>query len=473
MVDHLSFALMRTEKDTLGEKSIPDDAYYGVQTARAIENFPVSGIREHRQFIRAYLLIKKAAALANQELGLLDAKIAAAIVSAADEALSGRFDAHFVVDVFQAGAGTSFNMNVNEVLANRAIELLGGRKGDYSLVHPNDHVNKAQSTNDSFPTAMRLGSLFLIEELVPVLTDLRDSLAAKAKQFDDILKSGRTHLQDAVPVRLGQEFGSYACAIEKCTALIRRASESLKELGIGGTAAGTGINTHPEYRFQVVRHLSELTQLDVKPAENLFYAMNSMVPFTELSGGLKILALELIRIANDLRLLSSGPTTGFAEIILPPVQPGSSIMPGKVNPVMPEALNMVAFQVVGHDVTVSMAAQAGQMELNVMMPVIIYNLMQSMEILKNMIRVFKERCVDGITADVERCRYYAEHSLGLATALNPYIGYERAAKLAVESFKTGRSIKELVLEKGYLQKGELEEILAPQNMTEPRAPKRK
>jgi aspartate ammonia-lyase len=452
---------MRREKDSLGEKEVPQEAYYGIHTARALENFPISGIKPHPLFVRATVLIKKAAAEVNMALGVLDPIIAKAIVWAADEVLAGRIQDQFVVDVFQAGAGTSHNMNVNEVLANRANELLGGSRGEYHPVHPNDHVNMAQSTNDVFPTAMRLAAISLSLELITVLEALRDSLKGKAQEFSRVIKSGRTHLQDAVPITLGKEFEGYAKAIDRATGWIRGALDPLKELGIGGTAVGTGLNTHPEYRDGMVKRLSLYTGWDLRSNSSLIEAMQSMAPFVYLSNNLKLLALELIRIANDLRLLNSGPRTGFAEIRLPAVQPGSSIMPGKVNPVMAEVLNMIAFQVVGNDLSISLASQAGQLELNVMMPVIIYNLLSSLELLKNGIRVFQERCIEGIEANQDRCKEYMEKSLGLATILNPYIGYEKAAQLAKKAFATNRTLREVISEEGLLTKEELDQILGP------------
>lgn len=460
-------AEFRIEHDSLGEKQVPRDAYYGVQTARAVDNFPISGLKPHPKMIVASATIKLAAAEVNMALGQLDPAIGKYIVQAAQEVIDGNLHDQFVVDVFQAGAGTSHNMNTNEVIANKAIELMGGRKGDYHLIHPNDHVNMAQSTNDVFPTAMRIAALYLLEELYPSLAHLADTLNSKAKEFDGIVKSGRTHMQDAVPIRLGQEFAAYATSIRKATARIKAASEALKELNLGATAAGTGLNSHPRYRFEVARKLSELTGFDLRPADNLVEATQSTIAFSDVSSALKLLALDLIRIANDLRLMSSGPKTGFGEINLPPVQPGSSIMPGKVNPVMAEVLDMVAFHVVGNDVTISMATQAGQLELNVMMPVIAFNLFQSIEILTNVLKVFTDRCVAGITANEEVCRLHVEQSMGLATALNPYIGYEMAAKVAQESLRTGRPIRDIVLERKLLSEEELGRILDPWAMTEP------
>jgi aspartate ammonia-lyase len=458
---------VRKEKDSLGELEVPESAYYGVQTARAVANFPISGLRPHPTFIRATAMVKWAAAQANMAIGKLDPKIGKIIQKSAAEVIDGKWNDQFVVDVFQAGAGTSHNMNTNEVIANRAIEMLGGRRGEYKLVHPNDHVNMSQSTNDVFPTAMRVAALLMLKELDPVLARLEKKLSEKAKEFDDVIKSGRTHLQDAVPVRLGQEFSGYARAIARSRKRIAAASEGLKELGIGGSAAGTGINTHPDYKKKMVAAVKKISGLDVVPSNNLFERMQSMADFVEISGALRELAVEVIRIANDLRLLSSGPRTGLAEIVLPPVQPGSSIMPGKVNPVMAEMTNMVCFHVIGNDLTITMAAQAGQMELNVMMPVINFNLLQSIEILTRDIDVFTERCIKGITVNRERCRAYAETSVGLATILNPKIGYEAAAGVAKESAATGKPLRDIIIEKGILSSKEVDEILDPVKMTEP------
>lgn len=457
----------RKEHDSLGEKEIPEGVYFGIQTQRALENFPVSGIKPHPDFIKASVLIKIAAAKANSELGLLDKRIASAIVKAGREIIEGGLHDQFVVDVFQAGAGTSHHMNVNEVLANRAIEHLNGKKGDYSIVHPNDHVNMGQSTNDVFPTAMRIAILISLEGLVPVLKKLEQAFKNKGREFDHIIKSGRTHLQDAAPIRLGQEFNAYSLIVNEAIKSIEEASELLKELSIGGSAVGTGLNTHPEYRSKVVENLKSLTSFDLKVSRDMVQGMQSMASFVKLSGTLRLLAVELSKIANDIRLLSSGPMTGLAEINLPPVQPGSSIMPGKVNPVMAEVLNMVCFQVVGNDLTVSMAAQAGQMELNVMMPVIVYNILFSIDILENVLEVFIERCLSKITANEERCQRYVEESKGLATALNPYIGYERASEIAKEATRRGKTIREVLIEKNILSEKEIENILDTYAMTEP------
>ncbi len=458
---------MRIEKDTLGTLEVPESAYYGVQTARAVANFPISGLHPHPTFIQATAMVKWAAAEANKSLKKLDPQVAAVIQKAATEVIDGKWDDQFVVDVFQAGAGTSHNMNTNEVIANRAIELLGGKRGEYKLVHPNDHVNMSQSTNDIFPTAMRVAALLMRAPLLKAVSEMEKTLRQKAAAFDDVIKSGRTHLQDAVPIRLGQEFSGYAQAMRQAREKIEAASAGLYELGLGGSAAGTGINTHPHYQKKVVAALAKISGLPLIPSQNLFERMQSLADFVTFSGALKGLAIELIRIANDLRLLSSGPRTGLGEITLPPVQPGSSIMPGKVNPVMAEVTNMVCFHVIGNDLTVAMAAQAGQLELNVMMPIVNFNLLQSMEILTNTLHLFADRCVRGIAVNRERCRTYAETSVGLATILNPSIGYEAAAAVAKTSAATGQSLREIVVEKGILSAKEAEKILDPIKMTEP------
>ncbi|KAF0217913.1 MAG: aspartate [Geobacteraceae bacterium] len=460
----------RLEKDTLGPVEVPSDAYYGAQTARAVANFPISGLKPHPSLLWATLVVKKSAAKANMATGRLDAEIGAAIVQAADEALMGKFDAHFVVDPFQAGAGTSHNMNANEVLANRAAELLGGARGDYARVNPNDHVNMAQSTNDVFPTAMRLASLRMVSLLRTELEALRDSLRRKGVEFDHILKSGRTHLQDAVPIRLGQEFEAYAAAVEKNLAGIERSLPGLYELGIGGTAIGTGLNAEARYIELVVEEIAEASGFPVCRTNNLVETTQNMDPFVALSSALKGLAINLVRIANDLRLLASGPRTGLNEINLPPLQPGSSIMPGKVNPVMAEVTDMVAFQVIGADTTITLAAQAGQLELNVMMPVIAFNLLFSLEILKNTLHKLTESCIGGITANEARCTRYMDESVGLVTVLAPYIGYAAAAEVAKESIKTGRSIREIIVSRELLSPAALTEILLPYPLTNPGVP---
>jgi aspartate ammonia-lyase len=460
----------RTEKDSIGPKEIPADVYYGVQTARAVENFPISGMRARPALIRAIGMTKRAAAEANKELGLVEPRIADAIISAAQEVIDGKWDDEFVVDVFQAGAGVSFHMNSNEVIANRAEQILGGKLGEYKQVHPNDHVNYGQSTNDVFPTAMRLATLIELEELYPVLDSLASSFEKKGKEFYDVMKSGRTHMQDAVPIRLGQEFAAYAVAIRKASENIRRNSDDLRELGLGGSAVGTGINTHPDYRGLAIANLSRISHQKLMPAIDMRWAMQSNAPMAEVSSAIRNLALEIIRISNDIRLLSSGPNTGFAEIYLPALQPGSSIMPGKINPVMPELAAIVSFQVVGNDVAVALAVQAGQLELNVMMPTLTYSVLRSLQIMTNALRQFDKFCVSGITVNKERCKFYAESTVSLATALNPYIGYQKAAEIVKESIATGRSIIDIARSKGLLKESEIAEILDPVNMTEPQRP---
>ncbi len=464
-------AKKRQEIDSLGRISVPVDAYYGSQTQRAVENFPISGLRAPAVLIAAAARVKKAAALANRRLGLLDASRSAAIVKACNEIIAGKLDGQFVVDVFQMGAGTSFHMNVNEVIANRAEELLGGRRGDYRLVHPNDHVNIGQSTNDVYPTAMRLAAMSLLHAaLDPALRDFERALSRKAREFDGILKAGRTHLQDAVPIRLGQEFAAYAAAVRAARASLRRASFGLRAIGLGGSAAGTGLNTHPRYRRLVTSLLAAESGFPLTAAADPREAMQSLRPFAEVSSALRNLALELIRIANDLRLLASGPRTGLAEIAFPEVAPGSSIMPGKVNPSMLEMLNQVCFQVIGCDLAVGAAVQAGQLELNVMMPVVAFNLLFMITITANALREVRLRAIDGITADGARCRAYAEASLGLATALSPLIGYAAAADIARESLRSGKSLTAIVRDRRLLGARDLERILDPAAMTEPGIP---
>jgi aspartate ammonia-lyase len=454
----------RIEVDPLGEKTIPESAYYGIQTLRATENFSVSGIKAPLAFIRAYALVKKAAALANAEVGWLDQKTAKAIVQACDEILAGKLLDQFVVDVFQAGAGTSFNMNVNEVVANRALEILGKEKGDYKTVSPNDHVNMGQSTNDTFPTAMHVVILMTLQPLLQELDSLAEAFDELSRKHSDTVKSGRTHLQDAVPVTIGQEFSAYASALRNACDQLKERQKQLYELALGGTAAGTGANTHPQYKQLAIAELQKMTGFPLKPATNAFEALQSCRPVQAVSSALKELALELIRVANDLRLLSSGPTTGLAEIVLPPVQPGSSIMPGKVNPVMAECLDMVAFQVVGNDLTVSFAVQAGQLELNVMTPVIMYNVLFSIQLLTNYLPVFRRKCVEGITVDEKRCALYLEKNPALATFLSPHIGYLEASKIAKQALEEGRSVKEIALEKGLLKPEDLERIFDPKRL---------
>lgn len=456
----------RVEKDFLGEVQVPADAYWGVQTQRAVENFPISGLRLQPRFIRAQALIKLAAAKANVEVGFLDKKLGQAIVQAAEEVLDGKYDDHFVVDVYQSGAGTSQNMNANEVIANLATELLGGERGSYEMVHPNDHVNMAQSTNDTIHVAMHIAALMAIhEDLLPSMRTLAEALDAKAEEFDDVLKIGRTHLQDAVPIRLGQEFSGFASMIHHAIGRVEQASHALEELALGGTAVGTGLNAHPRYPELSIAEISRLTGLAFRRPDNIFEAMQNTDAAVEVSGALKTLAVSLIKIANDIRLLSSGPRTGIAEIRLPAVQPGSSIMPGKVNPVMAEMLNMVAFQVLGNDTTITYATQAGQLELNVMMPVIAYNLLHAIQVTAAGILAFTERALRGIEVDRERCESYIEWSTAMATALSPRIGYHRAAEIAKKAFAEGKTVRDIAVGDGVLSERELDELLDANRMT--------
>jgi aspartate ammonia-lyase len=447
----------RKERDSLGIREVPKDAYYGIQTLRATENFPVSGIRARPEFINAYAMVKKAAALANMDVGWLEPYIAKAIVSACDEIMAGKLHDQFVVDDFQAGAGTSFNMNLNEVIANRSLELIGKEKGDYSVIHPNDHVNMAQSTNDTYPTAMRLCIMIIAQNMLDKLELLRKAFVKKGMEFDRVLKSGRTHLMDALPVTLGQEFMAYSVAIKKSRDQLKEKLKLLEEVPLGATAVGTGANTHPDYQRQVVKHLRSITGLNLIEAEDPREALQSRLDFAMISGGLKALALELIRISNDLRLMNSGPITGWAEIRLPATQPGSSIMPGKVNPVMAECMDMICFQIIGNDISVSMAVQAGQMELNVMNPVMIHNILESMVLLDNYIPVFVEKCIAGIEADEAKCKSYLEKNPSIATFLDPHIGYMQAAEVAKEALRRDRSVKDIVIEKGLLTKEQVEQ----------------
>ena len=455
----------RTERDPLGELDVPADAYYGVQTARAVENFPISGLRAPDDLIVATILVKKAAAEANLALGRLTPEIANAIRAAADEILAGAFRDQFVVDVYQAGAGTSHNMNANEVLANRAGELLGEAKGTYTCVHPNDHVNMGQSTNDVYPTATRLALLLGAAPLVAAAEALSVSLEHKSEEFADVLKTGRTHLQDAVPITLGQEFGGYAECVRRGADDVAAAAGQLHELNIGATAVGTGLNAGDEYRTLVVAHLTRYTNLPLTKAVNLFRVTQSMGDVLAYSSAIRRLAVETGKIASDLRLLSSGPRAGLAEIALPAVQPGSSIMPGKVNPSVPEMVNQVCFQVMGCDATVAIACEAGQLELNVMMPVIAWNALHASRILRQALKVFRLRCVAGITADAARARELLDRSTATATALSPYIGYAATAEIAKESVTSGKTIRALVLERKLIDAAQLDAILSADAMT--------
>ncbi len=445
----------RKEKDSLGEVNVPSDALWGAQAQRAVENFPVSGLRPWRAFIWAMALVKRSAAEVNGQLGLLDAEKAGVIARAADEVLTGQWDDHFVVDPFQAGAGTSHNMNTNEVIANRATQLLGGELGEYRI-HPNDDVNMAQSTNDTIPTAIRLGVLWRLDELLSVVDALADALDEKAQEFDSIVKSGRTHLQDAVPVRLGQEFGAYALAVRRDGDRIRRAAEGVRRLGIGGTATGSGLNAHPEYHGRMVETIQRIAGYEVYPSDNLFESMQSMADLADFSAALRTLALSITRIANDFRLLSSGPATGLDEIRLPAVQPGSSIMPGKVNPVLAEMTNMAMFHVIGCDTTVALASQAGQLELNVMMPIIAHNLFEMMQVTIGALKAFTEKCVVGVEANRDKAEGWLERNAIIVTALNPLIGYQTGAVLVKESLAKGVRIRELAIARA--EAGELDHV---------------
>lgn len=445
----------RIEQDSLGEVSVPADALYGAQTRRAVENFPVSGLKPWRAFIWSIAVIKQAAAQVNAELGLLDAATARAIGQATGEVCQGLWDDQFVVDPFQAGAGTSHNMNANEVIANRATQILGGRLGEYR-VHPNDHVNMSQSTNDVIPTAIRLGCLWRLDELLQAVRELAAALGGKAVEFDDVIKSGRTHLQDAVPVRLGQEFGAYARAVERDADRIERAGYELTRLGIGGTAVGTGLNAHPQYHQRMVQQLSQITGLELRPSDNLLESMQSMADLVDFSAALCTLAGTLTRIANDFRLLASGPATGLDELRLPPVQPGSSIMPGKVNPVLAEMLNMAMYHVMGCDTTIHLAGQAGQLELNVMMPILAHNLFESMQVCIGAVQAFTQRCVLGLQANREKAAGWLERNAIIVTALNPIIGYAAGAALVKQALAQNRTVREIALEK--IAQGQLKHL---------------
>lgn len=467
-----------TEKDSIGEIEVPAGAYWAAQTQRAVHNFPISGLKQYPAFIWAMAMVKRAAAEVNRDLGLFvdkkagdnivpGATIAQAILQAADEVVDGRFNDQFIVDPIQAGAGTSHNMNTNEVIANRANEILGyGLDATAKPIHPNDHVNMAQSTNDTIPTAIRLGCLWRLGEMQQTLDKLAAALEEKAAEFDNIVKSGRTHLQDAVPVRLGQEFGAYALSVRRNREKIAAAATGLRRLGIGGTATGTGLNAHPDFHGRMVATLQRLTGFELHESDNLFESMQSMADPVHFSGALRTLAQDLIRIANDFRLLTSGPGTGLDEIRLPAVQPGSSIMPGKVNPVMAEMLNMAMFQVMGSDLTVMLAGQAGQLELNVMMPIIGYNLFQSMDIIINAVNAFTEKCVVGIKANREKAEGWLAKNAILVTALNPVIGYLKGAQVVKEAIATNRTVRDIVIEKGYLTTSEADRLLAVRSLTE-------
>jgi len=460
----------RTEHDLLGSRRVPADALYGIQTLRAVENFPISGVHlfHFPALVRAVAMVKQAAARANLVLGLLEAGVASAIDRACQEVIDGRHHGHFVVDAVQGGAGTSTNMNANEVIANRALELLGRPRGEYERCHPNNHVNLSQSTNDVYPTALRLATVFALRKLVAALEQLRAALADKGDEFAAIVKMGRTQLQDAVPMTLGQEFAAFAVTTGEDIARLRETARLFLEVNLGGTAIGTGINADPRYPLLVVERLREITGLDVVLAENLVEATPDTGAFVMFSGVLKRAAVKLSKLCNDLRLLSSGPRCGLSEINLPPVQPGSSIMPGKVNPVIPEVVNQVAFQVIGNDLTITLAAEAGQLQLNVMEPIIAFNLFQSLQMLTAAVNTLTTRCIRGITANADRCRDMVEGSIGVVTALVPALGYEKAGDVAREALATGRSVREIVLATGALDAATLDRLLSPEAMTRPR-----
>ena len=457
----------RSEHDSVGERSVPKDVYYGVQSLRAAENFPITGLAVHPEQINSIAEIKKASAITNLEIGLLDKRVADAIVRACDEIAAGRLHEAFIVDPIQGGAGTSLNMNANEVIANRAIELLGGQKGDYTLVNPNDHVNYGQSTNDVFPSAGKLAVLKLLVRAQIQLERLSEALEAKAEEFDDVLKMGRTQMQDAVPIRLGQEFRAYSRVVRRDIARFERAKDEMRRLNMGGTAIGTGINADERYLRRIIPNLSKVTGLELVQASDLIDATQNLDGLVAVSGAVKTCAVNLSKMSNDLRLMSSGPRCGFSEINLPPRQNGSSIMPGKVNPVIPEVVSQVAFNIIGNDVTVTMAAEAGQLELNAFEPIIFYNLIQSVETLTYAVHTFVDNCVTGITANRERCRDMVEHSVGIITALCPHVGYEKAAEVAKRAIETGAPVRRLILEEGLLDEAALDKILDPYSMTEP------
>lgn len=458
---------VRIEKDFLGEKEIPKDAYYGVQTIRATENFPITGYRIHPELIKSLGIVKKSAALANMEVGLLDKEVGQYIVKAADEVIEGKWNDQFIVDPIQGGAGTSINMNANEVIANRALELMGEEKGNYSKISPNSHVNMSQSTNDAFPTATHIAVLSLLNQLIETTKYMQQEFMKKADEFAGVIKMGRTHLQDAVPILLGQEFEAYARVIARDIERIANTRNNLYDINMGATAVGTGLNADPEYISIVTEHLAKFSGHPLRSAQHLVDATQNTDCYTEVSSALKVCMINMSKIANDLRLMASGPRAGLSEIVLPARQPGSSIMPGKVNPVMPEVMNQVAFQVFGNDLTITSASEAGQFELNVMEPVLFFNLIQSISIMTNVFKSFTENCLKGIKANEERMKEYVEKSIGIITAINPHVGYETAAKLAREAYLTGESIRELCIKYGVLTEEQLNEILNPYEMTHP------
>jgi aspartate ammonia-lyase len=458
---------VRIEKDFLGSKEILADAYYGIQTLRAVENFPVTGYRVHEQLIKALAIVKKAAALANMDTKRLYDGIGKVIVQAADEIIEGKWHEHFIVDPIQGGAGTSMNMNMNEIIANRALELLGKEKGEYKHVSPNSHVNMSQSTNDAFPTAIHIATLQLMENLLDTMHQMLAVFKQKAQQFDHVIKMGRTHLQDAVPIRLGQEFEAYSRVLERDIKRIQQSRQHLYEINMGATAVGTGLNADPRYIENVVKHIAAISELPLFGAEHLVDATQNTDAYTEVSAALKVCMMNMSKIANDLRLMASGPRAGLGEITLPARQPGSSIMPGKVNPVMAELINQVAFQVIGNDHTICLASEAGQLELNVMEPVLVFNLLESISIMNNAFRTFTDYCLAGIEANTEQLKEYVQKSVGVLTAVNPHIGYEVAARIAREAILTGKPVRELCLQYDVLTEEELDLILNPYEMTNP------
>lgn len=458
---------MRTEHDFLGSKVVPEDAYYGIQTLRAVENFPITGYRIHEELIKALAIVKKAAALANMDVKRLTNKIGERIVEAAEEVIEGKWHDQFIVDPIQGGAGTSINMNANEVIANRALELMGKEKGEYSFISPNSHVNMSQSTNDAFPTAIHIATLNLLDRLLETMDYMHGEFHKKAIQFDSVIKMGRTHLQDAVPIRLGQEFEAYCRVIARDIQRIKNSRENLYEVNMGATAVGTGLNANPKYIEKVVKYLAEISELPIVGADHLVDATQNTDAYTEVSAALKITMINMSKIANDLRLMSSGPRAGLSEIILPSRQPGSSIMPGKVNPVMPELLNQVAFQVIGNDHTISLASEAGQFELNVMEPVLVFNLFQSISIMNNAFLSFTNYCLKDIQANEDRMKEYVEKSVGIITAVNPHLGYEVVSRIAREAILSGKPIREICLQYDVLTEEELDVILDPFEMTKP------
>lgn len=457
----------RVEKDFLGEKQIEADVYYGIQTLRASENFPITGYKIHEEMINALAIVKKAAALANMDVKRLYEGIGQAIVQAADEILEGKWHDQFIVDPIQGGAGTSMNMNANEVIGNRALEIMGHQKGDYIHLSPNTHVNMSQSTNDVFPTAIHISTLKLLEKLLKTMEDMHSVFKQKAQEFDSVIKMGRTHLQDAVPIRLGQEFEAYSRVLERDIKRIKQSRQHLYEVNMGATAVGTGLNADPEYIKQVVKHLADISGLPLVGADHLVDATQNTDAYTEVSASLKVCMMNMSKIANDLRLMASGPRAGLAEISLPARQPGSSIMPGKVNPVMAELINQIAFQVIGNDNTICLASEAGQLELNVMEPVLVFNLLQSISIMNNGFRSFTDYCLKGIEANEKRLKQYVEKSAGVITAVNPHLGYEAAARIAREAIMTGQSVRDLCLQHDVLTEEELDLILNPYEMTKP------